>query len=55
MCRSRLEALYEKFGFRAISLDDMPLYFQRIKRAEMIFNSRAQAEDRLSVMRLRLV
>ncbi len=52
MCRSRLEPLYTKFGFRTIDLKDMPVYFQRIKRAERIFNSMAQAEDRLSVMRL---
>jgi N-acetylglutamate synthase-like GNAT family acetyltransferase len=52
MCRSRLEPLYEKFGFRTIDLKDMPVYFQRVKRAERIFNSMAQAEDRLSVMRL---
>jgi N-acetylglutamate synthase-like GNAT family acetyltransferase len=52
MCRSRLESLYVKFGFRTIDPKDMPLYFQRVKRAERIFNSRAQAEDRLSVMRL---
>lgn len=52
MCRSRLEPLYYKFGFRPIGLNEMPPYFQRIKRAERIFNSMAQAEDRLSVMRL---
>lgn len=32
MCRSRLETLYEKFGFRAITYDEMPRYFQRISR-----------------------
>jgi N-acetylglutamate synthase-like GNAT family acetyltransferase len=32
MCRSRLEPLYEKFGFRTISYDEMPRYFQRISR-----------------------
>lgn len=32
MCRSRLEPLYEKFGFRAIPYTEMPRYFQRISR-----------------------
>jgi N-acetylglutamate synthase-like GNAT family acetyltransferase len=52
MCRARLELLYVKFGFRAIDQDEMPGYFQRISRAERIFNSKARAEDRLTVMRL---
>lgn len=51
MCRARLEPLYVKFGFRAIRLDEMPVYFQRISRAERIFNSKAKPEDRLLVMR----
>ena len=51
MCRARLEPLYLKFGFKAISLEEMPVYFQRISRAERIFNSKARAEDRLMVMR----
>ena len=55
MCRARLEPLYRKFGFRAIGLDAMPPYFQRISRAERMFNSKAQAEDRLMVMRLQAV
>jgi N-acetylglutamate synthase-like GNAT family acetyltransferase len=55
MCRARLESLYVKFGFRAIGLDAMPPYFQRISRAERMFNSKAQAEDRLMVMRLQAV
>jgi N-acetylglutamate synthase-like GNAT family acetyltransferase len=52
MCRARLEPLYVKFGFRAIATPEMPPYFQRISRAERIFNSKAQPEDRLLVMRL---
>ena len=50
MCRARLGPLYVKFGFRAIGLDEMPVYFQRISRAERIFNSKAQPEDRLMIM-----
>ena len=52
ICRARLEPLYVKFGFRAIDQVEMPAYFQRISRAERIFNSKALAEDRLMVMRL---
>jgi len=52
MCRARLEPLYVKFGFRKIGLDEMPVYFQRISRAERIFNSKARDVDRLLVMRI---
>jgi len=51
MCRARLEPLYVKFGFHAIGLEDMPVYFQRIRRAERIFKSNARVEDRLMIMR----
>ena len=52
MCRARLRTLYNKFGFRAIGLDEMPPYFLRISRVERIFNSKAQPDDRLLVMKL---
>jgi N-acetylglutamate synthase-like GNAT family acetyltransferase len=52
MCRARLEPLYVKFGFHAIGLEDMPVYFQRISRAERIFNSNAHPEDRLMIMQI---
>ena len=51
MCRARLRHLYVKFGFHTIGFDEMPPYFRRISRAERIFNSKAQPEDRLLVMR----
>jgi amino-acid N-acetyltransferase len=54
MCRSRLETLYEKFGFRPISYEEMPRYFQRISKlagwVEMI--ARSGEGDGLSVMKL---
>jgi N-acetylglutamate synthase-like GNAT family acetyltransferase len=50
MCRARLGALYAKFGFHTIGLDEMSPYFQRISRAERIFNANARPEDRLLVM-----
>ena len=52
MCRARLEPLYIKFGFHAIGLEDMPVYFQRIRRAERIFNSNGRPEDRLMIMQI---
>lgn len=54
MCRSRLEPLYEKFGFRAIPYEEMPRYFQRISRlagwVEMV--ARSGEEEGLSIMKL---
>src|SRR5512134_2896838 len=32
MCESSLGTLYEKFGFRPISYEEMPRYFQRISK-----------------------
>ena len=55
MCRSRLEPLYEKFGFRAIAYEDMPRYFQRIAKlagwVEAV--ARSGEGDGLSVMKLK--
>lgn len=54
MCHSRLEPLYEKFGFRAIPYDQMPRYFQRVARlagwVEMV--SKSGEGEGLSVMKL---
>ena len=52
ICRDRLKLVYVKFRFHAIGLEEMPPYFRRISCAERIFNSKAQADDRLLVMRL---
>ncbi len=52
MCRTRLNWLYIKFGFHAIRLEEMPLYFRRISRFDRIINSKVQPADRLLVMRL---
>jgi len=54
MCRSRLEPLYEKFGFHAIPYDQMPRYFKRIAKlagwVETV--ARSGEEEGLSVMKL---
>ena len=54
MCHSRLEPLYEKFGFRPIPYDQMPRYFRRIATlagwVEMV--SKSGEGEGLSVMKL---
>ena len=52
MCRTRLASLYARFGFHGIQSEEMPPYFRRIVSAEWIFNSKAQSDNRLLVMRL---
>ena len=54
-CRSRLEPFYEKFGFRAISYDEMPRYYQRISKLVVIIGAVARfgEGDGLSVMKLK--
>lgn len=53
-CRSRLEPLYRKFGFRAIPYDEMPRYYQRISRLAGFVEAVARLGegDGLSVMKL---
>jgi N-acetylglutamate synthase-like GNAT family acetyltransferase len=52
MCESALGPLYEKFGFREISYEDMPRYFQRISKLAGLVTTLAQREERLLVMKL---
>ena len=52
MCESSLGALYEKFGFRGISYDEMPRYFQRISKLAGLAATLARREERLLVMKL---
>jgi N-acetylglutamate synthase-like GNAT family acetyltransferase len=53
-CRSRLEPFYQKWGFEAISYDEMPRYYQRISRLAGVFITIARLDeaDGLSVMKL---
>ena len=53
-CRSRLEPLYKKFGFRAITYDEMPRYYQRISKLVGLVKTVARMNegDGLSVMKL---
>ena len=52
MCESRLGSLYERFGFRAISYEEMPRYFQRISKLAGLVTTLAHREERLLVMKL---
>jgi len=53
-CRSRLEPLYEKFGFQSISYAEMPRYFQRISKLAGFITAVARMGEGegLSVMKL---
>ncbi len=53
-CRSRLEPFYQKWGFQAISYDEMPRYYQRISKLAGVFKTVARLDeaDGLSVMKL---
>ena len=52
MCESGIGPFYEKFGFRPISYEEMPRYFQRISKLAGMVNTLAQREERLLVMKL---
>lgn len=52
MCESMLGPLYEKFGFRQISYEEMPRYFQRISKLAGLVTTLAQREERLLIMKL---
>ena len=53
MCESSVGALYEKFGFREISYEEMPRYFQRISKLAGLVTALARREERLLVMKLK--
>lgn len=52
MCQSSLGPFYEKFGFQAISYEEMPRYFQRMSRLAGLATSLGGWEMHLLVMRL---
>ena len=52
MCESSLGALYKKFGFHAISYDEMPRYFQRMSKLAGLVTTLARREERLLIMKL---
>jgi N-acetylglutamate synthase-like GNAT family acetyltransferase len=52
MCQSSLGPFYEKFGFRGISYDEMPRYFQRMSKLAGLVTTLARREERLLIMKL---
>ena len=52
MCESSLGPLYEKFGFRGISYEEMPRYFQRMSKLAGLVTTLAHRKERLLVMKL---
>jgi predicted N-acetyltransferase YhbS len=52
MCASGLGPLYQKFGFRAVSYQEMPRYFQRISKLAGLVTALAHREEHLLVMKL---
>ena len=52
MCESTLGLFYEKFGFRPLSYDEMPRYFQRISKLVGLASTLARRSESLLVMKL---
>jgi N-acetylglutamate synthase-like GNAT family acetyltransferase len=52
MCESALGPFYEKFGFRGLSYEEMPRYFQKISKLAGLVTALARREERLLVMKL---
>ena len=52
MCESSLGPFYEKFGFRGISYEEMPRFFQRISKLVGLAATLARREEHLLVMKL---
>jgi N-acetylglutamate synthase-like GNAT family acetyltransferase len=52
MCESSVGPLYEKFGFRGLSFEEMPRYFQRISKLAGLVTTLARREEHLLVMKL---
>lgn len=51
-CRSDLGELYEKFGFRALEVDEMPPYYRRLQRLAGLLMELSRRRETLLVMKL---
>ena len=53
-CRARLQPLYQKFGFRSLSYEEMPRYYQRLSKLVDVYKTvtRLDETDSLAVMKL---
>jgi len=52
MCVEENAGMCEKFGFRAIELDDMPRYFQRMKKLFDLSKLLHKTDEGLLVMKV---
>ncbi len=52
MCRSSMSGLYARFGFRVLSYEEMPRYFQRMSKLAGLADVLIQSGDTLNVMKL---
>lgn len=52
MCESGIGPMYEKFGFRPVTYEDMPRYFQRISKLAGLVTTLAKRQERLLIMKL---
>lgn len=52
ICRSGLDGLYEKFGFRTLEVDEMPVYYRRLQRLARVFLELTHRKETLLVMKL---
>jgi len=53
ICRSGLGPLYEKYGFRVLSLDEMPRYFRRMAQLAGLAAALRRLDETLLVMKLK--
>lgn len=51
-CRSGLGVLYNKFGFQALKIDEMPAYYRRLQRLAGLLMGFMRPEETLLVMKL---
>ena len=51
MCASLTCPMYEKFGFRALEIEEMPLYFARMIRLANLFGRFSANQPQIRVMR----
>ncbi|MGE5249689.1 MAG: GNAT family N-acetyltransferase [Bacteroidota bacterium] len=52
MCRDGLGPFYQKFGFQPLELEQMPRYFQRMKKLIRVYERLSNAEETVLVMKL---
>jgi len=51
-CRSGLGVMYEKFGFHALEMEEMPAYYRRLKHLAGLLMGLARPGETLLVMKL---